>query len=89
LRCFPVTIQLIKQANKGNVAAIKEIADRLDGKVPQALVTDEGTDLIIQVIQYTTGQVSTIAQPTCIDITPSNQATEPVSECIQSETHKP
>jgi len=33
--------QLINEAIKGDVPAIKEVADRLDGKVPQA-VTGEG-----------------------------------------------
>ncbi len=29
---------LLKQANTGDVQAIKEVADRLDGKVPQGLI---------------------------------------------------
>lgn len=31
---------LVKEAASGNIPAIKEIADRLDGKVPQAIVGD-------------------------------------------------
>lgn len=31
---------LLAQASQGNIAAIKEVADRLDGKVPQAIVGD-------------------------------------------------
>lgn len=31
---------------KGDVAAIKELADRLDGKVPQAIVGDDEHDAI-------------------------------------------
>lgn len=32
---------LVNEAVKGNVQAIKEVADRLDGKVPQAIVGDD------------------------------------------------
>lgn len=32
---------LIAKAQAGDVAAIREIADRLDGKVPQAIVGDD------------------------------------------------
>lgn len=32
---------LVAKAMAGDVAAIKEVADRLDGKVPQALVGDD------------------------------------------------
>ena len=32
---------LISKALTGDVAAIKEVADRLDGKVPQAMVGDD------------------------------------------------
>lgn len=37
---------LVKKAIEGEVSAIKEIADRLDGKVPQALVGDDEFDPI-------------------------------------------
>lgn len=37
---------LVKEAIAGNVQAIKEVADRLDGKVPQALVGDGDEDPI-------------------------------------------
>jgi hypothetical protein len=37
---------LVREAITGNVPAIKEIADRLDGKVPQALVGDDDSDPI-------------------------------------------
>lgn len=36
---------LITKAIGGDVAAIKEVADRLDGKVPQAVVGDEENPL--------------------------------------------
>lgn len=32
---------LLNQAETGDVQAIKEVADRLDGKVPQAVVGDD------------------------------------------------
>jgi len=37
---------LVKKAITGDVPAIREIADRIDGKVPQALVGDEESDPI-------------------------------------------
>ncbi|NKK06733.1 hypothetical protein GFL93_12765 [Rhizobium leguminosarum bv. viciae] len=37
---------LIAKAIAGDVAAIKEVADRLDGKVPQAVVGDDDHDPI-------------------------------------------
>lgn len=37
---------LVSKAMSGDVIAIKEVADRLDGKVPQALVGDDDEDPI-------------------------------------------
>lgn len=37
---------LVAKAIAGDVAAIKEVADRLDGKVPQAVVGDAESDPI-------------------------------------------
>lgn len=37
---------LVDKAMAGDVPAIKEIADRIDGKVPQALVGDDESDPI-------------------------------------------
>jgi ribosomal protein L17 len=36
---------LVDKAMSGDVAAIKEVADRLDGKVPQAIAGDEENPL--------------------------------------------
>lgn len=36
--------QLISKASDGDMQAIKEFADRIDGKVPQALVGDNDSD---------------------------------------------
>lgn len=42
---------LVAKAITGDVAAIKEIADRLDGKVPQGVIGgDEGDNPIVQEI---------------------------------------
>jgi hypothetical protein len=43
-----VTVALLKQAAKGNVKAIREIMDRIDGKVPQkiGLTGADGENLI-------------------------------------------
>lgn len=35
---------LVEKAINGDVQAIKEVADRLDGKVPQGLIGGEGDD---------------------------------------------
>ena len=37
---------LVSKAIAGDVQAIKEVADRIDGKVPQALVGDDESDPI-------------------------------------------
>jgi hypothetical protein len=37
---------LVSKAISGDVQAIKEVADRIDGKVPQALVGDDESDPI-------------------------------------------
>lgn len=41
-----VADSLVQKAIAGDVPAIKEIADRLDGKVPQAVVGDDEHDPI-------------------------------------------
>lgn len=37
---------LVEKAMGGDVSAIKEVADRIDGKVPQAVIGDEESDPI-------------------------------------------
>lgn len=37
---------LLDKAGKGDVQAIREVADRIDGKVPQAVVGDDAFDPI-------------------------------------------
>ena len=37
----PIAAALILKASEGDIPAIKELADRLDGKVPQAIVGDD------------------------------------------------
>ncbi len=44
-----VASALVTKANTGDVAAIKEIADRLDGKVAQAIIGGEEEDPEIRV----------------------------------------
>lgn len=41
---------LVAKAMSGDVQAIKEIADRLDGKVPQAVVGGEEGDAPVQIV---------------------------------------
>ena len=36
--------RLIAKAEEGDLIAVKEIADRMDGKVPQALIGDDNED---------------------------------------------
>lgn len=43
---------LIAKAAEGDVPAIKEVADRIDGKVAQALTGDDGEPLTIQIIRF-------------------------------------
>ena len=37
---------LIAKAKTGDVAALREVSDRLDGRVPQAVVGDDGSEPI-------------------------------------------
>lgn len=48
-RLRAVADALVKKAMDGDVPAIREIADRLDGKVPQAVVGGEEDDAPLKV----------------------------------------
>jgi hypothetical protein len=43
---------LVDEAISGDIAAIKEIAGRIDGKVPQAHTDGDGGPLTIRLIQF-------------------------------------
>jgi len=45
-RLRKVADALVEKAENGDVQAIKEIADRIDGRVPQAVVGDDASDPI-------------------------------------------
>ena len=45
-------LSLLKQASEGEGWAIKELADRLDGKAVQAIAGDGDQPLIIQVLKF-------------------------------------
>ncbi len=45
-----VIAALLAQAQEGDVAAIREIFDRVDGKVPQAMVGGDEDDPAIQLV---------------------------------------
>jgi hypothetical protein len=42
--------ELLKSAGRGDVQAIREVADRLDGKVPQAHIGGDDDDPAVKVI---------------------------------------
>lgn len=45
--------KLVKLAESGDVQAIKEVADRIEGKVPQAVVGDQdGGPLTVQIVRF-------------------------------------
>lgn len=43
---------LLAKAAEGDVPAIKEVADRLDGRVPQAVINDDEAGPIKMVIEW-------------------------------------
>jgi len=45
-----VALALVTKAKDGDVPAIKEIADRLDGKVPQAVIGGEDDDPAVKML---------------------------------------
>ena len=42
--------KLISQAENGDLAAIKELADRVDGKVPQGIIGGEDGDNPVEIV---------------------------------------
>lgn len=48
-----VAERLLDEAAQGNVQAIKEVADRLDGKVPQGIENaDPSQPFVLQLVKY-------------------------------------
>ena len=43
---------LLEKAGSGDVQAIRELADRLDGKVPQAVTGEDGGNLVVQIVKF-------------------------------------
>jgi hypothetical protein len=43
---------LLKSAREGDTAAAREVADRLDGKVPQAITGDDDGDPIRHIVTW-------------------------------------
>lgn len=43
---------LVAKGISGDVSAIKEIADRLDGKVPQGLMGEDGGPVVINIVRF-------------------------------------
>ena len=43
---------LIAKAEEGDVSAIREVADRIDGKVAQAVTGADGEPLVVQIIRF-------------------------------------
>lgn len=48
---YLVAAKLVDKAIEGDIAAIKEINDRMDGKSPVAIVGDDDKPLILQIIE--------------------------------------
>ena len=43
---------LVEKAGDGDVAAIKEVADRIDGRVPQAVMGKIDNTIIVEVVKF-------------------------------------
>ena len=50
-----VAEKLVDRALEGDVQAIKEVADRLDGKPAQALTDPDGGPISVAVVRFTDG----------------------------------
>ncbi len=47
---------MVNKALDGDVSAIREIGDRLDGKAVQAIASEDGGPLQIQIVRFTEGE---------------------------------
>jgi hypothetical protein len=47
-----VAIALIKEAEDGNIAAIKEMGDRLDGKAVQPVIGESDNKLTVEILRF-------------------------------------
>lgn len=47
---------LVTKAIQGDVQAIREVADRLDGKVPQAISGEDGGPIVVELVKYADDQ---------------------------------
>lgn len=55
-----VAKKLIREAEKGSIHHIKELGDRVDGKVPQGIVGANGGPL--EILQYDANKLSDLSQ---------------------------
>lgn len=44
--------KLLAEAEKGDVSALKELGDRIEGKVPQAITGEDGGPMIIKIVAF-------------------------------------
>ena len=59
----PIAAALIHKASEGDIPAIKELADRLDGKVPQAIVGDDDHGPIQHLITWKSSSTKLTTAP--------------------------
>lgn len=48
----PIAKKLISMALSGDIQAIKEIGDRLDGKAVQAISGEDGGPLVVEIVRF-------------------------------------
>ena len=51
-KLYLVADALVDKALSGDVAAIKEVCDRVDGKAPQSLDVDANGNITVQIVQF-------------------------------------
>lgn len=44
--------KLLVKVDEGDVSALKELGDRLEGKPPQAITNADGGNLVLEVVQF-------------------------------------